>query len=60
MHPLGLINDTDSFLASNNSNVTHILLIGKAFLDISANSLLIFNVVKNYVMSTNRFKENLF
>ena len=55
-----LINDSDSFLTNTNDSIlTHILLFGKASLDISANTLML-NATMKYIISTNRFQESLF
>ena len=57
---LSTVNDIDSSLTNTNDSIlTHILLFGKASLDISANTL-IHNATINYIMSTNRFEESLF
>ena len=58
--PLSIGNNIDSPLTnSNNSILTHILLFGKASLDISANTLIL-NATMNYIILTNRFEESLF
>ena len=55
-----LINNIDGSLANTNDSIlTHILLFGKASFDISAN-IVILNATTEYIMSTNRFQENLF
>ena len=55
-----LLNDSDSFLTNTNGSIlTHILLFGKASLDISANTLML-NATMKYIISTNRFQESLF
>ena len=55
---LGTVNDTDSsFTNTNDSLLTHILLLGKGSLDISA---IVLNATMNYVKLTNRFEESLF
>ena len=55
-----LMNDSDSFLTNTNYSIlTHILLFGKAALDISANTLML-NATMKYIISTNRFQESLF
>ena len=55
---LSTVNDTDSSLTNtNDSMLTHILLFGKASLDISADTLIL-NAIMNYI-STNRFEESL-
>ena len=54
------MNDTDSSLINTNDSIlTHILLFGKASLDISANTLIL-NATMKYIISTNRFQESLF
>ena len=54
------VNDIDSSLTNaNDSILTHILLFGKACLDIPENTLIL-NATMNYIMSTNRFEESLF
>ena len=53
-------NDIDSSLTNTNDWIlTHILLFGKASLDMSAKTL-IFNPTMNYTISTNRFEESVF
>ena len=55
-----LMNDTDSSLINTNDSIlTHILLFGKASLDISANTLTL-NATMKYIISTSRFQESLF
>ena len=55
---LGTVNDTDSsFTNTNDSLLTHILLLGKGSLDMSA---IVLNAAMNYVKSTNRFEESFF
>ena len=49
----------DSLTNINDSILAHILLFGKASLDMTANTLLL-NATMNYIISTNRFKEILF
>ena len=57
---LRIDNDIDSSLTNaNDLHVTHILLFGKASLDISANTLIL-NATMNHIISTNRFEESLF
>ena len=57
---LSTVNDIDSYLTNTNDSIlTHILLLGKASLDISAN-ILELNASTNYIISTNRFEESLF
>ena len=57
---LSTVNDIDSSLTNTNDSIlTHILLFGQASLDISAN-ILILNATRKYIISTNRFQENLF
>ena len=57
---LSTINDIDSSLTNTNDTIlTHILLFGKASLDISANTLIL-NATMNYIISTNRFDVSLF
>ena len=57
---LSMVNDIDSSLTNTNDSIlTHILLFGKASLDISANTLIL-NATMNYIISTNRFEESLF
>ena len=56
---LSTVNDIDSSLTNtNDSMLTHILLFGKASLDISANTLIL-NATMNYIISKNRFEEIL-
>ena len=56
---LNPVNDIDSSLKNTNDTIlTHILVFGKASLDISA-STLILNATMNYI-STNRFEVTLF
>ena len=58
--PLNTVNDIDSSLTNTNHTIlTHILLFGKASLDISANTLIL-NATMNYIISTNRFEVSLF
>ena len=57
---LSTVNDIDSSLTNtNDSNLSHVLLFGKATLDISANTFIL-NETMNYIISTNRFEESLF
>ena len=57
---LSTVNDIDSSLTNTNDSIlTHILLFGKASLDISTNTLIL-NATMNYIISTNRFEESLF
>ena len=52
-------NGIDSSLTkTNDMKLTHILLFGKASLDISTNTLIL-NVTKNNIISKNRFEESL-
>ena len=44
---------------TNDAILTHILLFGKASLDILANTVIL-NATINYIISTNRFEEHLF
>ena len=56
---LSTINAFDSSLTNNNDSIlTHILLFGKASLDISANTL-IRTTTMNYIISTNGYEESL-
>ena len=56
---LSAVNDIDSsFTNTNDSILNHILLFGKASLDISAKHLIL-NATINYIISTNKFEENL-
>ena len=56
---LSTVNDIDSSLTNtNDSMLTHILLFGKASLDISANTPIL-NATMNYIISKNRFEEIL-
>ena len=53
---MSAVNDIDSSLTNTNDSIlTHILLSGKAFLDVSANTLIL-NATMNYIKSTNRFE----
>ena len=53
---MSAVNDIDSSLTNTNDSIlTHILLSGKAFLDVSANTLIL-NATMNYIISTNRFE----
>ena len=55
------MNDIDSSLTyTNDSILTHILLFGQASLDISANTLMLNNATRKYIISTNRFQESIF
>ena len=57
---LNTVNDIDSSLSNTNDTIlTHILLFGKASLDISANTLIL-NATMNYIISTNRSEVSLF
>ena len=56
---LNTVNDIDSSLTNtNDSTLTHILLFGKASLDVSAN-IIILNVTMSYIISTSKFDESL-
>ena len=58
-HLLSRVNDNDSSLTNTNDSIlTHILLFGKASLDIYANTLLL-NATMNYIILMNRFGESL-
>ena len=57
---MSTVYDIDSSLTSTNDSVlTLILLVGKASLDISANTL-IRNAAMDYIILTNIFEESLF
>ena len=57
---LSTANDIDSSLANTNDSIlTHILLLGQASLDISANTLIL-NATMKYIISTNGFQGSLF
>ena len=57
---LSTVNDVDSSLTNtDDTTLTDILLFGKAFLDITANTLIL-NAAMNYIISTNRSEESLF
>ena len=57
---LSTVNDIDSSLTNTNDPIlTHILLFGKASLDITAN-ILILNATMHNIISTNRFEEGTF
>ena len=56
---LNTVNDIDSSLTNTyDSTLTHILLFGKASLDVSAN-IIILNVTMSYIISTSKFVESL-
>ena len=56
---LNTVNDIDSSLTNTyDSTLTHILLFGKASLDVSAN-IIILNVTMSYIISTSKFDESL-
>ena len=56
---LNTVNDIDSSLTNtNDSTLTHILLFGKASLDVSAN-IIILNVTMSYIISTSKLDESL-
>ena len=56
---LNTVNDIDSSLTNtNDSTLTHILLFGKASLDVSAN-IIILKVTMSYIISTSKFDESL-
>ena len=57
---LSTANDIDSSLANTNDSIlTHILLLGQVSLDISANTLIL-NATMKYIISTNGFQGSLF
>ena len=56
---LNTVNDIDSSLTNTyDSTLTHILLFGKASLDVSAN-IIILNLTMSYIISTSKFDESL-
>ena len=54
-----LMNIDSSLTNTNDSILTHILLFGKASLDISANAVIL-NATMKYIISPNRIQESLF
>ena len=55
------MNDIDSSLTyTNDSILTHILLFGQASSDIPANTLILNNATRKYIISTKRFQESIF
>ena len=57
---LSTVNDIDSsFINTDDSTLTHILLFGKASSEISANTLEL-NASTKYIISTNRLEKSLF
>ena len=57
---LSTVNDIDSSLTNTNDTIlSHIILFGKAALDISANTLIL-NATMKCIISTNRFDVSLF
>ena len=55
------MNDIDSSLTyTNDSILTNILLFGQTSSDIPANTLILNNATRKYIISTKRFQESIF